>query len=194
MEWILYFILAGILLVGLYVNLIGVPGLWLMVLATLGYSWATKWQHSGWKTLIAIIILAGIAELFEFMASGTAAKRAGASRRGMIGALIGGIAGALLLTVPLPIIGTIVGVCVGTFLGALVGELTIGKELGGSVRVGVGAVIGRILGTLTKLFFGCMILGIVLLAALPIGGGTQKSSFRSPPARPMNSIPPATQH
>jgi hypothetical protein len=168
MYWIYYLILVVVLLAGLYINLVGAPGLWVMVAATLGYAWATHWNYAGFRTLATIIVIAGIAEILEFFASGAAAKRAGASRRGIIGALIGGIVGAIFLTIPWPIIGTIIGVCIGTFLGALTGELTVGKELGGSVRVGFGAVAGRLLGTFIKLLFGCTILGIVLFAAFPV--------------------------
>lgn len=167
MAGILYLLLAVVLLVGLYINLVGAPGLWVMVLGTLGYAWATHGAYAGLRTIIAIAVLAGLAELVEFMAAGAAAKRAGASKRGIWGALIGGILGAFFLTVAVPVIGTIIGVCTGTFLGAIVGELLGGTELGGSMRVGAGAVWGRLLGTLAKLLFGCVILGIVLWTALP---------------------------
>jgi hypothetical protein len=167
MPWILYLLLAAVLLIGLYINLVGAPGLWVMVLGTLGYVWVTHGAYAGVRTIVVIVVLAGIAELVEFMAAGAAARRAGASKRGVWGALIGGILGAIFLTVAVPIIGTIIGVCVGTFLGALVGELTGGSELGGSMRIGIGAVWGRLLGTLAKLLFGCAILGTVLWTALP---------------------------
>ena len=95
MFWIYYLILVVVLLVGLYINLVGAPGLWVMVAATLGYAWVTHWNYAGFATLATIIVIAGIAEILEFFASGAAAKRAGASRRGVIGALIGVTLGVL---------------------------------------------------------------------------------------------------
>jgi uncharacterized protein YqgC (DUF456 family) len=166
-DWIYYFVLAAILIVGLYINLVGAPGLWVMVLGTVVYGLVTRWRYAGLKTVIAILALAGLAELAEFVVAGAHAKRAGASRRGLIGAIVGGIVGAIFFTIPFPVLGTIFGVCFGTFLGAIVGEVMGGTQVGSSLRVGVGAATGRLLGILTKLLFGCVILGTVLVTALP---------------------------
>jgi len=186
---ILYLLLAVILLAGLYINLVNAPGLWVMVAATIGFALLTHFKFVGLYTIVAIVVLAGIAEVIDFIASGAAAKKVGASKTGIIGAIVGGILGAIFLTVAVPIIGTILGVCLGTFLGALVGELFVGSELGSSLRVGVGAVKGRLLGLFTKLLFGCIILGIVLIMALPLPW-RNKAAARSPlPPAPATTSP-----
>ncbi len=169
MHWLVYFILALVLVVGLYINLVGLPGLWIMVAAALVYTMVTGWAYLGFKTLIAITIMAGIAELVEFLAGQVGAKRAGANKRGVWGAIIGGIVGAIALTglIPVPPFGTIFGVVLGTFLGAAIGELWGGTNVGQSVRVGVGAAKGRILGMFSKLIFGCAILTTVLIVGKP---------------------------
>ena len=178
MIWLVFLLLAAVLLAGLYITLLNAPGLWIMVLATLLYAWLTHFAYVGGKSLAVIFLLAGIAEVIDTLASGAAAKRAGAGKAGVFGAIIGGILGGIFLTVSVPIIGvgTILGVCLGTFIGALVGEMAAGTELGRSLRAGVGAVKGRLVGMFTKLLFGCVILGIVLWLAMPLPWRNRKSA------------------
>ncbi|MDB5355618.1 MAG: hypothetical protein JWN24_2071 [Phycisphaerales bacterium] len=169
LEWVYYILLAAVLIAGLYINLVGAPGLWLMALGTIIYGLVTHWKYVGWKSVVAVLVIAGLAELAEFVVAGAHAKRAGASRRGLIGAIVGGIVGAIFFTalIPVPVLGTIFGVCLGTFLGAILGEVIGGTQVGSSLRVGVGAAKGRLLGILTKLLFGCILLGTALWTALP---------------------------
>ena len=168
-HWVYYLILAAVLIAGLYVVLLGAPGLWVMVLGTIIYAMVTHFEHAGFKTIFALLLLAGAAELLEFLITGAGAKSVGASRWGLWGAIIGSIVGAIFLTaiVPIPILGTLFGVCLGTFVGALIGELLGGREVGSSLKIGVGAATGRLLGLMSKLFFGAIMLLIVLIAALP---------------------------
>jgi uncharacterized protein YqgC (DUF456 family) len=101
------------------------------------------------------VVLAGLGELIEFAAGAAGAKRGGAGRRGMIGALIGGIVGALLLTpfIPVPVVGTLIGAIIGTFIGAVLGEVTglEPKTVRGSMKPALGATIGRVAGTVGKM-------------------------------------------
>src|SRR5665213_4366275 len=162
MQLLLYFILALVLLCGLYINLIGAPGLWLMVFGTLAYAWMTGWQFAGWKSLLTVTILAGLAEVFEIIVAGAAARKAGASRAGLWGAIIGSIIGGILFTglITIPIVGTVFGVCMGTFVGAIIGEMAAGTQGGDSLRIGLGAAKGRLMAIFVKLFFGCAIVGV----------------------------------
>lgn len=171
-HWLLYFLLFVAMLAGLFVTLLNLPGLWLMVLAAAIYLAATHANFLGPRSLIAIAILALIADVVEFFAASALAKRAGAGRGGVWGAIIGAIVGGILLTglVPIFIVGTIVGILVGTFIGAALGEVLTGKSVGGSLKVGVGATTGRVLGTSGKLLIGGLILLITLWTALPVGG------------------------
>jgi uncharacterized protein YqgC (DUF456 family) len=193
MIWLVFLLLAAILLAGLYITLLNAPGLWVMALATLLYAWLTHFQYVGWISLAVIFLLAGIAELIDTLASGAAAKRAGAGKAGVFGAIIGGILGGIFLTISIPFapgVGTILGVCLGTFVGALIGEMAAGTELGLSLRAGVGAVKGRLIGMFTKLLFGCVILGIVLWLAMPLPGRHRKAAATSVP--PVSTSHPTT--
>ena len=51
-EWSLYLCLLALLMVGWFLNLLGLPGLWLMVAAAVGYAWATGWALLSWPGLL----------------------------------------------------------------------------------------------------------------------------------------------
>src|SRR4051794_26453771 len=109
MQWVAYGLLLLLCLGGIFITLLWLPGLWAMVLAALVYAWYTAFTYVGLWTLVILMVIAGIAELIEFMAGSAGAKKAGGSRRAAWGALIGGIVGAIVLTIPVPIIGTTIG-------------------------------------------------------------------------------------
>ena len=192
-----YILLVALLITGLFVNLLGLPGLWLMLASAAGYAWATGWnRHVGWQSLAVLLVLAVVAEVVEFVAGSAGAKKAGGSKRGMIGAVIGGLLGGFFLTfIPVPIISTIVGVCLGTFLGAWTVELLVGKEMGHSMQIGVGAAKGRLLGTMLKTLFGVAILIVGDGHRVPHRrGASRPESYRPRPRppplrRPSNATP-----
>src|SRR4051812_8587256 len=137
MHWFAYAILLLLCLGGIFITLLGLPGLWAMVLATLIYAWYTAFYFIGLWTLVSLIAIAAVAELIEFAAGSRGAKKAGGSSRAAWGALIGGLLGAIVLTIPVPIIGTTIGLCIGVFAGALIGELTVHDNAAHSIRVGI---------------------------------------------------------
>src|SRR5690348_13712796 len=105
MDWIYYLLLLVVLLTGLLINVLGLPGLWLMVAGFGGYALLTRWgNYVGWPSLIALIVIGLIAEAVEFLAGAAGSRAAGARRRGMIGAIVGGFLGAIFLSIiPIPI-------------------------------------------------------------------------------------------
>lgn len=170
MDWIWYLVLTCVLVVGLGVNVVGLPGLWLMIGGTGVYGWVTGWQYVGLWTIVTLVVLGIAAEVVEFLAGGAGAKKEGGSRRAWWGALLGGMIGAIFLTVPIPGIGTIIGACLGAFIGAVVMEFTKHGEPGLSWRVGIGAAKGKFWGIVSKLAFGIVILIVAMVMALPLAG------------------------
>src|SRR5687767_11814074 len=102
-DWAWYLLLTAVLLAGLFLNVFGLPGMWIMIAAAFGYAWLTGFQYMGWWTLGIVVGLGVIAEILEFIAGGAGAKKAGGSRRAAWGALIGGLLGGFFLTLPLPV-------------------------------------------------------------------------------------------
>lgn len=146
----------------------GLPGNWLIVVSTCLFAW-WRWGDRVFSiyTLIAIVILAVLGELFEFLGGMHGAKSAGASWRGSIAALAGAITGAILGTFLIPILflGTLLGACIGAGLGAWAMEFSRGKKMKESVRYAVGAGLGEFLGITSKFALGIIIWFTVAVAA-----------------------------
>ncbi len=151
LSTLLIILLILLCLGGIFLAALQLPGNWLILAGAIGYDAIYHWQRLGWKWLAALGLLALVGEAAELFASATVARRAGASRRAGIGALIGGFAGMILLSIPVPILGTIAGGLIGCFAGALVMELTLHDDLSKSTRVGFFATIGRLFGLFAKL-------------------------------------------
>jgi uncharacterized protein YqgC (DUF456 family) len=182
MHILYYLLLLIILVLGLFVNILGLPGLWLMVAAHGAYALATGWNvYAGWPSLITLVVLALVAEGIEFFAGAAGSKAAGGRTRGMIGAVVGAFLGAIFLSVvPIPIVAQVVGACLGAFVGAAIMEFT-DKDWRHSVRVGVGAAKGRFWGILSKSAFGVVMFLVSAIAALPITGAAPQQPLAVSP-------------
>src|SRR6478672_13312731 len=117
-----YYVIAGILiLVGIAgVVLPAIPGLPLVFAGMLLAAWAGGFQQIGMTTLIILGVLTALSLGVDFWAAAMGARRVGASRLALIGAIVGTFAGFLLGPV---------GIFVGPFVGALGGELLHGRRL-----------------------------------------------------------------
>lgn len=145
--------------VWLLLVVVGLPGTWMMAASTFLLAWL-HWDNSRPGTdqmfsiyvLVAVAAMAVLAEVIEFAAGTVGAARAGASRRGALGAFLGGIVGGVAGTflIPIPIVGSLIGAVGGAAAGAWTGELTGGREHVAALRSGVGAGLGRLGGTLGK--------------------------------------------
>ena len=170
MVYVYAIILTVLNTVWLALNLVGLPGNWLMLIGMAGlawYTWGTPDQMFGPVTLIAGLVFALVGEVLEFMAGAAGATRAGATRRGAIGALIGGLVGGIVGTamIPIPVVGSILGACAGAFAGALVLEFSGGRNWSESFRAGLGAGQGRFWGTISKLGVGALLWTLITVAA-----------------------------
>jgi uncharacterized protein len=158
-------ILAVVIILSLILIVLGMPGLWIMVASAVTYNLIVPGDPIGWFTLVAVAVLALVAELLEFTMTGRYARKYGGSRRAGWGAIIGSIVGAMV-GFPVPIVGPIIGAFVGSFLGALVAELTGGSSAGASTRVATGALIGRVVSTVLKIGIGFSIGIWIFIAAM----------------------------
>jgi len=158
-------VLALVIIVSEVLIVLGLPGLWIMVATAVTYNLIVPGDPIGWFTLVAVGVLALVAELLEFTMAGKYARKYGGSRRAGWGAIIGGMIGAFV-GVPVPIIGPVIGAFVGSFLGALVAELTAGSGARDATRVAKGALIGRVVSTVLKVGIGFTIGIWIFIAAL----------------------------
>ena len=153
----LYYALAVILvLVGIGgVILPALPGLPLVFAGMLLAAWAGDFQQIGWFPLVLLGLMTLLSVAVDFFATMMGAKRVGASRKALLGAVVGTFAGLFF--------GPI-GLFVGPFVGALLGELWHGKELGQATKVGLGTWLGILLGTVLKLGLAFAMLGLFAFA------------------------------
>src|SRR6478735_6535689 len=114
-------ILAAVIVLSLILIVLGLPGLWIMVATAVVYNMIVPGDPIGWVSLIAVAVLALVAELLEFTMTGRYARKYGGSRRAGWGAIIGGMIGAFV-GFPVPIVGPVIGGFLGSFAGALVAE------------------------------------------------------------------------
>jgi uncharacterized protein YqgC (DUF456 family) len=172
--WALLFVLAVLAFWSL--NLLGLPGNWLIVAATALYVWLAPGPERGaasWTALAVVAGLAVIGEIVEFGASASGVKRVGGSRRGAVLALGGSVVGAtagLFVGLPVPVIGPVIAAVLfaglGALSGAMLGELTAGRSFAASWRVGRAAFWGRLFGTLAKTLIGAVMAGIAIALAV----------------------------
>lgn len=154
--------------VWLALDLLSLPGNWLMIASAAAVAWVGPGHRmfSPW-TLVALVVLAMIGEILEFVSGLAGARKAGASKRGSGGALLGGMVGGIIGTfvIPVPVIGSLLGAGAGAAAGAILFELSGGRGLRLSAKSGAGAGAGRLLGTLIKLLVGALIWIIIAVAA-----------------------------
>ncbi|WP_434480081.1 DUF456 family protein [Gemmatimonas sp.] len=154
-------LVAGLVLVAL-----GLPGLWVMLGATLVYWLAVPAGSVGLVTLLVVSALVAVAEVVEFTVAGRYARQYGGSRRASWGAVLGGLVGAVV-GVPVPVLGSMLGAFAGAFAGALVAEFTVPQERRGvPLTVAKGALVGRVVAAALKVGFGLAIVVWVAAAAL----------------------------
>ena len=163
-DW-MYYLLASGFLVGLVaagcLNLVSLPGNWLIVLGAGVFAWFVEAESGpgmSWSIVILLVGLAGAGELAEMLAGSVTAARRGASRRGLLMSLVGSFVGSVsgaFIGLPIPVVGSAVAVVVfgaaGAFVGAFLGERTAERNLDERLAIGAAALVGRVLGTTAKL-------------------------------------------
>lgn len=157
-------ILAIVLLLGLLIIPLGLPGTWVMVIAAFAYNYLVPGDPVGTVTVLGTTALALVAEFFEFTLSARYTKKYGGSRRAGWGAILGGIVGAIM-GVPVPIVGSVIGAFIGSFVGAWLFERSRGDQAGDATRVATGAVIGRAAAAAMKVGIGLVIVVWILFSA-----------------------------
>ena len=152
---ILIWILTGLFfLAGLLGSVVpSVPGPPLIFLGALIYALCRGFTHVGWLTLLFLALIAALAQILDYLASAYGAKKFGGSKWGIWGSILGGLLGFVLFN--------IAGMIIGLFGGAVLLEWWKGdKELPAALKVGGGSLLGFLGGTLMKVVFSLLMIGI----------------------------------
>ena len=158
----LYYLIAiAMIVVGLVGTVLpALPGLPLVFAGMLVAAWADGFTNVPVWVLVLLGLLTLLSLAIDFWATALGAKRVGASRKAIIGAMLGTLGGLFL--------GPI-GLLAGPFAGALAGELlhrrsVLHSDVGHAARIGFGTWMGIVFGTVLKLGLAFAMLGLFALA------------------------------
>lgn len=127
------------------------PSTPLVLIGAIAHKIYFKSESAGWFVLTLLVLITAVAQIMDYLATVYGAKRFGATRKGMFGAVVGGIVG-LFFNLP--------GILLGPFIGAVIFELLGGREWKPSMRAGIGATLGLFAGAVGKLL--CCLAMIIL--------------------------------
>jgi uncharacterized protein len=150
--------MVAILAMALAIALIplGWPGTWVMVgIVAIG---AVLGEVSV-GVVVLVMLIAGAAELVEFLIVQQTSARYGGSSRAFWGAVIGGTVG-VFVGVPVPVLGPVIAGFLGSFVGAAIATIQEGGGLMAASRVGWGVILGRVISTGVKVAAAFMVLAI----------------------------------
>jgi uncharacterized protein len=157
------FLFFLVMLLSLFAIIIGLPGLWIIVAEAIVFALVTSFaQGIGWWDLVALLALAGAAELLEFLLTMRGAEKSGGSRAAGWWAIAGGIVGAFALNWFVPVAGALIGAFIGAFAGAFLSAWASERDFDRALRVGAGAFRGRVGAVLVKETIGVAMAAVVV--------------------------------
>src|SRR5882672_2884512 len=152
MDILLYVIGVALIVVGLVGTIVpALPGIPLIFVGIWLIAGVDRYRHLGLWWLLGIAAVGAIGLTVDLLAGALGAKRVGASKQAVWGALVGTVIG-LFFGLP--------GLLLGPFIGAVAGELTAGNSILRSTHVGAGAWLGLIFGTIVKLVASLMMVAL----------------------------------
>ncbi len=163
-DLIIWFLFGSVLIVALPLQLMGLPGTWLLAADVFLFRWIMGPDFIDYHTVIILGLMALLAEALEFM---TAVKgvRSGPPVRGaavasIVGAFAGGLAGAPVLFG----LGAIPGMAIGALLAVFVVSLAGGATLVVASQTALGAMTGRIKGTALKMIVAVAMVAVIIIS------------------------------
>ena len=161
--WALSLVVMCVGLIGTVVP--GLPGMPLVLAGAARFALGSGFAVIGWLQLAAFVILGVIGVGLNLLGNLIGARQFGASRFGLLGALLGLVPG-MLLAGPF-------GIVIGPLVGAIVAELIAGRELHAALRSGAGVVVGYLFGSLAEVVIALIIVGWFFVSTFgTVTGGT----------------------
>lgn len=151
--WIVAVVLVIVGLVGTVLP--AIPGVPLIFVGVLIAAWTENFQRITGLTIAVLAVLAVVGVVIDYVAASMSAKRAGASRAGIIGAAVGTVAG---------IVTGLWGLLFMPLVGAALGEFISHRDALRAGRVGVATWVGLLVGTVVKLAVAFTMIGVFIAA------------------------------
>ena len=120
----------------------GLPSTPLVLIGAIAHKLYFKETGAGWIVITMLVLITAISLIMDYLTTIVGAKQFGATKKGMVGAIVGGIIG-LFFNLP--------GLLLGPFVGASVFEMAGGREFKPAMKAGVGATLGLFAGAIGKL-------------------------------------------
>ncbi len=128
------------------------PGIGLIFIGFLVWGIGSGWSDYGIETVVVLGLITVIFIALDFYAGAIGAKKFGATKPGIVGAIVGAIIGIIFFN--------IFGLILGTFGGAVAGELLSGKSQKDALRAGWGTFIGFLAGSILKITAAVVMAGL----------------------------------
>jgi hypothetical protein len=159
--WILF---GSVMIVALPLQLLGLPGTWLLVADALLFRWLMGPDLFDYHTVLVLFVMALLAEAIEFLAAVQGARSGppikGAAAASILGAIAGGLIGAPILFG----LGAIPGMALGAWLGVFLVAFAGGIPAGTASVTAFGAMIGRLKGTAFKMIVAVAMVAMIILS------------------------------
>ena len=155
---LLWILSVALIVVGIAGRVLpALPGTLFVLAGIVLGAWIDDFARVGWGVLTAVIVLAVLAWVLDYVAGLLGAKKAGASRQAIIGAALGTVAGLFM---------GIVGVLFMPLVGAAIGEWLAQRDHGRALKVGVATWLGIMAGLVSKVVIAFMMVGIFVVALI----------------------------
>ena len=180
MEYLLYLGALALIAVGLAGTVIpAIPGLPIIFAGSWLIGWASGYELISVTAVVILALLAAVGIGIDILAQILGAKRAGASRAGLWGAVIGTVVG---------LVTGIWGIVFFPLIGAVIGEIMAGRDMLKAGTVGLATWIGMAVGIGVKIALAFIMVGIVLFSIVTNSGITSffGAQARLPPLPPWS--------
>jgi uncharacterized protein YqgC (DUF456 family) len=155
---LLWILVVVLIVVGVLGNVIPVlPGAVFVFAGIALGAWIDDFARVSGTVVIVAAVLMGLSWLVDYLSGVLGARRVGASREAIIGALVGTVAGVFT---------GLVGVLFLPLVGAAVGEFIAVRNLPRAGSVGVATWIGMIVGIAVKIALSFVMIGLFVFALL----------------------------
>lgn len=155
---LLWILVVVLIVVGVLGNVIPVlPGAVFVFAGIALGAWIDDFSRVSGTVVIVAAVLMGLSWLVDYLSGVLGARRVGASREAIIGALVGTVAGVFT---------GLVGVLFLPLVGAAVGEFIAVRNVPRAGSVGVATWIGMIIGIAVKIALSFVMIGLFVFALL----------------------------
>lgn len=159
-----WFLFGSVLIVALPLQLLGLPGTWLLVINAAVLRWVTGSAWIDYHTVIVLLMMAVTGEFLEFFTAIQGA-RSGPEVRGSVaaslaGALVGGLLGAPILFG----LGAIPGMAIGAWTFVYGVALMGGHGSADAAKAALGALTGRLKGTAAKMMIAAAMVAVTIVS------------------------------